>query len=115
MPVLMLTTTGRKSGNVVTNPVLYVPHDDRYVIVGSNYGRDRHPAWTYNLIADQTCTIEIAGRTQSAVARRATPQEIEGLWPRLLKVWPGWTTYTEMTDRSFRVFFLEPAERAGDT
>lgn len=108
MPVLMLTTTGRKSGASVTTPVLFLPDGDRYVIVGSNYGRDRHPAWTYNLAADPACEIQIGTKTVPVRARRATGDEVKALWPRLVKVWPGWQTYTGMTDRRFRVFFLEP-------
>lgn len=108
MPVLILTTTGRKSGKACTNPVLYLDVDGSYVVVGSNYGRERHPAWTYNLLANPRCRIQIGDGVRSATARRATPDEIEKVWPRLLRVWPGWTTYKQMTDRDFRVFLLDP-------
>lgn len=108
MPVLILTTRGRKTGNACVNPVLYLEDDGRYVVVGSNYGRQRHPAWTYNLLAEPRCRIQMGEVAREATGRPATDAEVEELWPRLLAVWPGWTTYQRMTDREFRIFYLEP-------
>jgi deazaflavin-dependent oxidoreductase (nitroreductase family) len=107
-PQLLLTTNGRKSGKPRSNPVLYLRDGERYVVVASNYGRERHPAWSYNLMADPSATIQIGDKKRDVVARRATEDEFARYWPRLLRIWPGWRKYRTMTDREFRMFVLEP-------
>jgi deazaflavin-dependent oxidoreductase (nitroreductase family) len=112
IPELLLTTTGRRTGRPRSTPVLYLRDGTRYVVVGSNYGRDRHPAWSSNLLAHPRATIQIGLHREALVARRATAQEFERYWPRLLEIWPGWNTYRRMTDREFRMFVLEPRTNA---
>jgi deazaflavin-dependent oxidoreductase (nitroreductase family) len=108
IPEMVLLTSGRRSGRTRATPVLYLKVEDRYVIVGSNYGDRRHPAWTHNLQADPRAVVQLEGRRQRVVARRATTEEFERFWPRLLRIWPGWSTYRRMTDREFRMFVLDP-------
>jgi deazaflavin-dependent oxidoreductase (nitroreductase family) len=79
------------------------------VVVASNFGREKHPAWSANLLANPEATVQIRTRLQDVRARLATDEEKARLWPRLLEIYPTWDDYTERTDRSFRAFFLEPA------
>jgi deazaflavin-dependent oxidoreductase (nitroreductase family) len=113
IPELLLTTTGRRSGQPRSTPVLYLKDGDRYVVVASNYGRERHPAWSSNLLSNPEATIQIGSRREAVVARRASAGEFERYWPRLVEMWPGWRTYRRMTDREFRMFVLEPRIGSG--
>jgi deazaflavin-dependent oxidoreductase (nitroreductase family) len=108
IPQMVLTTTGRRTGKRHSTPVLYLEEGDRYIVVASNYGRARHPAWSYNLLANPGATIQIGSVRRAVHGRPATPQEFERSWPRLVAIWPGWATYRRMTDRRFRMFVLEP-------
>jgi len=110
LPTLLLTTTGRKSGQPRTTPVVYVEDGDRLVVMASNFGREHHPAWSGNLMANPNAKVRIRARERSVVATHASEEEKRALWPRLLEVYPAWEAYTHRTDRSFRAFFLEPAE-----
>jgi deazaflavin-dependent oxidoreductase (nitroreductase family) len=108
VPEMVLTTRGRRTGRPRPTPVLYLRDGDRSVVVASNYGRQRHPAWSSNLLATPEAVIQIGSRREAVTARRATPREFERYWPRLVAMWPGWRTYQRMTDREFRMFILEP-------
>jgi deazaflavin-dependent oxidoreductase (nitroreductase family) len=106
--VLLLTTTGRKSGQPRQVPVLDLRDGDRYWVMGSSYGRPHHPAWSSNLLAEPTASVHVHGRRVEVRARLATDDERQELWPRLLKLYPTWETYATWTDRDFRLFCLEP-------
>ncbi|HEX2031530.1 MAG TPA: nitroreductase/quinone reductase family protein [Actinomycetota bacterium] len=108
IPELLLTTTGRRSGERRSTPVLFLEHGEGYAVVASNYGRRRHPGWSYNLQADPRASVQIGTLRREMEARPATPEEFERLWPRFVEMWPGWKTYRRMTDRPFRMFVLEP-------
>jgi deazaflavin-dependent oxidoreductase (nitroreductase family) len=110
MSTALLTTTGRKSGREVTTPVLLLPDGSDHIVVGSNYGRGRHPAWTYNLIARPQATVQMGPRTFDVDAVRLTQEEAGSYWLRLVAMWPGWTTYRSITDREFRMFRLRPKD-----
>lgn len=107
IPEMVLHTAGRRTGKRHATPVLYLEDGDRFVVVASNYGRPRHPGWSYNLMEEPHATIQIGPLTEEVTARPATPKEVERFWPRLLAIWPGWLTYRRMTDRDFRMFVLE--------
>ena len=111
LPEMVLTTTGRKTGKRHPTPVLYLREGGRYVVVASNYGRSRHPAWSHNLMANPRATIQIGTAVEEVEARTATDEEFERFWPRLVRMWPGWKTYRRMTERPFRMFVLEPRRR----
>ena len=108
MQNLLLTTTGRKSGKPRHSPVLYLPHDGGYVVVGSRYGTDAHPLWTGNLLADPHASVLVEGRERAVVARRLGADELQALWPALVELYPAWEDYRERTDREFRAFHLTP-------
>ena len=110
MSTALLTTTGRKSGREVTNPVLLLPDAGDHIVVGSNYGRGRHPAWTYNLMADPSATVQMGTRTFDVSAARLSEDEASAYWSRLLLMWPGGKTYRTITDREFRMFRLSPKD-----
>jgi deazaflavin-dependent oxidoreductase (nitroreductase family) len=112
LPFMLLTTVGRKTGRTRSTPVLYLQEGPSYVIVGSNYGRRGHPAWTHNLISTPEATVQVGDRSENVLARRATAEEYERYWPQLVEIWPGWRTYRKMTGREFRMFVLEPAGAA---
>lgn len=110
MPALLLTTTGRKSGLPRTVPVATFPHGDALIVVGSNYGREHHPAWSSNLIANPEATVEFRGKTFAVKARLADAAEKAELWPRILRKWPHFNTYAERSGRDIRLFVLERTE-----
>lgn len=107
-PVLLLTTTGRKSGKPFTTPVTYLEDGGNFVVIASNWGQRRHPGWSANLLANPHATVQIDRHRQNVIARPVTPREREELWPRLLAVWPAFQTYADTSGRDLRVFVLEP-------
>lgn len=109
VPELMLITRGSRSGRERRSPVLYLEDDGRLFVVGSNFGRERHPAWTANLLADPAAAVIVRGERRTVRARRAGDDDLARLWPRMLEIWPAWANYRTRTDREFRAFFLEPA------
>jgi deazaflavin-dependent oxidoreductase (nitroreductase family) len=107
VPTLVLTTTGAQSGQKRTTPLATMPDgDDVFYVVGSNFGTEKHPAWTANLLKTPRATVTYAGRTSSVEAKLLTDQEKAEVWPRLTKVWPTYDTYVAKTDRDLRVFRL---------
>lgn len=113
VPSLVLTTTGRRSGQPRSTPLLYVPDGDGYVVVGSNWGRPEHPAWTYNLLAEPTATVTVGGRRIPVRARLVDGAERDRLWRLLVAEWPPYETYVRRAGtRRLRVFRLEPRRRA---
>lgn len=105
----MLTTTGARSGQPRTAPVLGLPTTEGLVIVASNFGQERHPAWLYNLRARPEATIAVDGTTRRV---RAIPVEGERrarIWEQALLVYPGWAQYEHRAShRQIAVFVLEP-------
>ena len=108
VPTLLLTTTGRRSGEPRDAPLACMPADGGWYVVGSNFGRDHHPAWTANLIATPEATVSFAGRTTEVVARLLSDEGRAEVWPRLVAVWPVYDTYVARADRDLRVFHLTP-------
>jgi deazaflavin-dependent oxidoreductase (nitroreductase family) len=107
MPSLRLVTTGRKSGLRRENDLVYTPYDDRYVVIGSGWGRPAHPAWTLNLAADPNATVVVRGRAVPVVARMATEREVPDLWARAVRIWPGYEVERRLAGgREFRIFVL---------
>lgn len=105
---LLLTTTGRKSGQARTVPLAYIEDAGRWVVVASNGGADRPPAWWGNLRHEPDATVEIGARTVPVRAREATPEERDVLWPRLTTVNPFFARYERITSRRIPVVILEP-------
>jgi F420H(2)-dependent quinone reductase len=107
-PVMLLTTTGRRSGEERTAPVLYVRDGERLVVVGSNAGNLKPPAWALNLHANPDARAQIGGRRWPVRARVAAGPERENLWRRVNELYEGFDDYAERTSRDIAVFVLEP-------
>ena len=109
VPSLVLETTGARSGQRRTTPLACLPEDDgSFLVVGSNFGRERHPAWTANLQADPEATVTHRGRTVPVRAQLLDPEQKAAVWPRLTALWPNYDRYTEVSGRDLRVFRLVP-------
>ncbi len=108
-PVLLLETTGRKSGQKRVAPVLYLDDGGRYVVIGSNAGNVGAPAWALNLVANPDAAVEVRGQRRPVRARVAEGAEREDLWRRMNAQYAGFDHYQERTDRDIRVFVLETA------
>jgi deazaflavin-dependent oxidoreductase (nitroreductase family) len=106
-PVLALTTTGRKSGAKRSTVIACMPDGDDLVVVPSNAGQDRPPAWWLNLQADAQAEVDFRGEHREVRARRASAEEERQLWPRILKQYSGFEQYRRMTDREIPVLILE--------
>lgn len=109
MPVVELHTTGRSTGRrrsvMLTAPV----HDeDRWVLVASKGGDDRHPDWYRNLVAHPDAELTADGKTVPVHTRTATPEEKAELWPRIVAAYRGYASYQRSTDRDIPVVILEP-------
>lgn len=114
-PVLLLVTTGRKTGLKRTTPLLYLDDGGRYAIVASNGGAPKHPVWWLNLRADPEATVEIGGRKARVRATRAQGEERARLWKGLVRMYGPYETYQKRTDREIPVILLEPVEQNGPT
>ena len=107
--VLLLTTTGRRSGEPRTTPLIYARDGDRYVIVASKGGAPEHPGWYRNLERHPEVELQVRDRVLPAVARTAAGEERGRLWRKANEVWPHYDEYAERTDREIPVVVLEPA------
>jgi deazaflavin-dependent oxidoreductase (nitroreductase family) len=109
-PVLLLTTTGRKSGEKRTAPVVYLEDDGRYVVINTNAGNTKLPAWSLNLDADPDAEIEVGNRKLAVRARPAEGEERTDLWRRHNLQYSGFDEYkAELpNDRPITVYVLEP-------
>jgi deazaflavin-dependent oxidoreductase (nitroreductase family) len=111
MPVLMLTTTGRKSGQkratMLTTPLQF---GDSIVLVASRGGDDHHPAWFLNLQANPTVQVEMGGATRTMTARIADTAEKAELWPKIIADHHNYAGYQAKTDRDIPVIVLTPPE-----
>ena len=107
--VLLLTTTGRKSGEPRTTPLIYAQDGDRYVIVASKGGAPEDPGWYRNLSEVPDVELQVEDEVFPAHARTAEGQERERLWVKANQVWPHYDEYQERTDREIPVVVLERA------
>lgn len=105
--VLILTTTGRRSGEQRSTPLIYGRHGDDYLVVASLGGADHHPAWYLNLEASPDVRVQVKGDRFAARARTATPEEKPGLWRTMLAIWPDYDRYQRKTRREIPVVVLE--------
>jgi F420H(2)-dependent quinone reductase len=107
-PVLLLTTTGRKSGREHTAPLLYLRDGEDVVVVASNGGTASHPAWWLNLKANPEATVEVGDRKVGVWAEEAGSEERNRLWPELVEMYGGYEDYRRRTDREIPVVILHP-------
>lgn len=114
LPVVMLTTTGAKTGKRRTMPLVGIPVGEDLAIIGSNYGQKNTPGWVYNLEADPSATVEYRDRSVEVVARRADEAETDRVFDLGSAVYPGYDKYRRRADhRVIRVFVLGAASLGG--
>ena len=109
MKVLLLSTTGAKSGAQRTTALTYLEADGAYVVIGSFLGEPRHPAWVHNLRANPRAIIQVGARQLAVSAREARGEERAVLWARLVARQPDYRAYETRTDREIPVVVLSPA------
>ncbi|WP_333739099.1 nitroreductase family deazaflavin-dependent oxidoreductase [Streptomyces sp. IBSBF 2806] len=110
LPGVILTATGARSGAPRRTPLACMPEPDGrgWILVGSNFGRTGHPAWTANLLAHPDAEISWKGADVPVTARLLAGEERAAVWERLLAFWPPYATYQARVDREIRVFRLTP-------
>jgi deazaflavin-dependent oxidoreductase (nitroreductase family) len=106
---LLLTTTGRKSGEERTTPLIYGRHGDDYLIVASKGGADEPPAWYLNLQANPDAEIQVKGDRFKVRTRDATSDEKPEVWSTMTEQWPAYDEYQQKTERQIPVVVLERA------
>ena len=111
-PTLLLTTTGRRTGEPRTSALIYARDGDDYLVVGSVGGMPKHPAWYLNLQADPRAHIQVKGEHLDVEAHTAEDADKPRLWQLMMEVWPNYDRYQSRTDRVIPVVVLRPvAER----
>lgn len=106
--ILLLNTTGRKSGQERTMPLIHRTDGDRYVVVASKGGAPDHPAWFENLRADPDVTVQVRDQVVPVRAHVAEGEERDRLWSLMTEVWPDYDSYQQKTDRQIPVVVLQP-------
>ncbi|GGK36691.1 nitroreductase family deazaflavin-dependent oxidoreductase [Nocardia camponoti] len=105
--MIVITTTGAKTGRAITNPLVYLPDGDRIVLIASNGGADKHPAWYYNLIANPEVVVELPTGTFSSKAVLVDEPERTRLYDRMVEQLPGFAEYRDKTSRVIPVFAID--------
>ncbi|HEY5333631.1 MAG TPA: nitroreductase/quinone reductase family protein [Solirubrobacterales bacterium] len=108
-PVLLLTTTGRQSGEPRTAPILYLARGEAMILIDTNGGNEKLPAWSHNLKAEPQAEVEVGRRKIAVTARVAAGAEREELWRACVAQYSGFDEYVEWLDRTPSVWVLEPA------
>lgn len=106
LPQLVLTTTGRKSGKPRRVQLAYTPVDGEPLVVASNWGGERHPAWSYNLDARPDAEIQVGSESYPVRAERLSDAEKEAVWSQLTANVPQYDDYRRRTDRDLKVYRL---------
>jgi deazaflavin-dependent oxidoreductase (nitroreductase family) len=104
---LLLTTTGRRSGQPRTTPLIYGRAGERYLVVASRGGAPKHPDWYQNLVAQPVVQVQVMADRFSARARTATAAEKPALWKTMISIWPPYDEYQTRTSREIPVVILE--------
>ncbi len=104
--ILILTTTGRKSGEERTNALIFGRHGDDYLVVGSKGGAPAPPSWYLNLVAHPEVHVQVKGDRFAAHARTATAEEKPELWKTMTAIWPDYDGYQQRTEREIPVVVL---------
>ncbi|MGR3931559.1 nitroreductase family deazaflavin-dependent oxidoreductase [Streptomyces sp. BRA346] len=108
LPGVVLTARGAKSGLPRRTPLACMPEEDGWILVGSNFGRPGHPAWTANLLRHPDAEISWQGRDIRVRARLLEGPERERAWSAVVAFWPPYERYQARVDRRIRLFRLEP-------
>ena len=110
MPLLLLTTVGRKTGKKRVTPVMYIRDGRSYVVTASNNGAKRNSSWFLNLKANPQITIEVDGTRKSMTAHQASMDDKSRLWPQLVEQAPFFEGYRKKTKRDIPMVILEPID-----
>jgi len=108
VPIVILTTVGRRSGSLRKTPLMRVEEDGSYAVIASNGGAREHPAWYRNLVDEPRVMLQDGAEPVDMLARVATGEERETWWRRAAGVWPGYDAYQTKTDREIPVVLIEP-------
>ncbi|MGW1745695.1 nitroreductase family deazaflavin-dependent oxidoreductase [Streptomyces sp. NPDC002092] len=111
LPGVILTSTGARSGLPRRTPLACMPEEGGWLLIGSNFGRTDHPAWTHNLLAHPEAEISWKGQDIPVTARLLEGEERTAAWKALLAFWPPYATYQARVEREIRVFRV--TRRAG--
>lgn len=109
-PLLLLTTTGARSGERRTTPMMYIPDGERLLVVASNAGAPAHPDWYYNLAAHPHVTVEVGTQTFNAIATVTEGEERQRLWTRIVELYPFFTEHQAKITRQIPVIVLSRQE-----
>lgn len=109
-PILLLATTGAKTGKRRFTPVVYVRNNNQVVVIASNGGRDYHPGWYYNLSNHPAATVYLDGQVRRYQARLVVGDERAALWQQALSYFDGFAYYEQRTTRPIPIFVLTPQE-----
>lgn len=111
MPLLLLETTGRRTGQTRSTPLVYASQGRDFLVAGSNWGQQQHPAWALNLVAEPVAAVSVHGTRIPVTAKVLRGAERAEVWPLLLDVWPPYDDYVERvhatSEREIMVFRLE--------
>jgi deazaflavin-dependent oxidoreductase (nitroreductase family) len=106
---LLLTTTGSKTGNTTTTPLIYGEDNGRYLIVASKGGAAKHPMWYTNLAKNPGVEIQVMDTTIAGTARTARPDEKPALWQKMATLFPNYNEYQAKTEREIPLVIIEPS------
>ncbi|MBG6237874.1 deazaflavin-dependent oxidoreductase (nitroreductase family) [Mycetocola sp. CAN_C7] len=109
VPSLVLSSIGAKSGEVRETVLMYTPDGrGRAIVAGTSFARERHPSWTYNLMANPDAVITVRTRRFAVRASEISDGERESVWARIERQWPGYRSYERSSGRTVRLFLLQP-------
>lgn len=109
VPSLVLHSTGAKSGEPRDAPLMYTPDGNgRAIVAGTSFARDRHPAWTANLLAHPDAAITVRGKRMPVRASLIPDDERDAAWSRIEAQWPGYRSYERESGRTVKLFRLQP-------
>ena len=107
-PIIILTTTGAKTGKVRKTPLMRVEHDGSYAVVASMGGAPTHPVWYHNIVAHPEVELQDGATRKQYLAHEATGEEKAQWWARATQTWPDYDNYQTKTDRQIPLFVLTP-------
>lgn len=107
-PVLLLTTTGAKSGKERTVPLLYVEGNDGFAVIGTRFGSEKHPGWYHNIRKKPEATVEVKGKRYECSAREAEGDERSEIWQAATQMYEGYEKYAPRANRKIPVIVLTP-------
>ena len=110
VPVLLLSTTGRKSGQRRTQPLYYLETGNQIVLVASNAGTAGDPAWLLNIKADPNVSVDVQGKIRQMKGHIGSAEEKAKLWPKLTALFPKWQMMEDRSKRSFKIVVLDPID-----